>query len=199
MCCNYCNYYMSYFFRYNKLIEDGGKGKETTDKNIIVSIGSSEVSNVNFLTHDTQPQHATTDSQTLTVSTLVTNLDEFKILFLTQEKLCYELQAENSILTNQLKMNISTNKKQLQQIKRLKLKMCKMETANATFEKILGYSNFSNGGNSNHFALPPPPPPPPFPPPPPLPLNTVIKQKILPPMPMNTVLEEFKLKFKPKD
>ena len=194
MCCNYCNYYMSYFFRYNKLIEDGGKGKETADKNIIVSIGSSEVSNVNFLTHDKQLQH-TTDAQTLTVSTLVTNLDEFKILFLTQEKICYELQAENAILTNKLEMSISTNKKQLQQIKRLKLKMCKMETANATFEKILGYSNFSNGGN-NFAPLPPPFPPPP---PPPLPLNTSgVKQK-LPPKPMNSVLEEFKLKFKPKD
>ena len=197
MCCNYCNYYMSYFFRYNKLIEDGEKGKEA-DKNIIVSIGSSEVSNVKSppLDTDAQPQHATTDSQTLTVSTLTTNLDEFKILFLTQEKMCYELQAENSILTNQLKMNISTNKKQLQEIKRLKLKMCKLESANTTFEKVLGYSNYSNGGNN--FAPPPPPFPPP--PPPPLPLNTSagIKQK-LPPKPMNTVLEEFKLKFKPKD
>ena len=195
MCCNYCNYYMSYFFRYNKLIEDGGKGKEA-DKNIIVRIGSSEVSNAQSLEHDTQRQHSTTDSQTLTVSTLVTNLDEFKILFLTQEKMCYELQAENSILTNQLKMNISTNKKQLQEIKRLKLKMCKLESANTTFEKVLGYSNYSNGGNN--FAPPPPPFPPP--PPPPLPLNTSagIKQK-LPPKPMNTVLEEFKLKFKPKD
>jgi hypothetical protein len=201
MCCNYCNYYMSYFFRYNKLIEDGGKGKEA-DKNIIVRIGSSEVSNAQSLEHDTQRQHSTTDSQTLTVSTLVTNLDEFKILFLTQEKLCYELRAENAILTNKLEMSISTSKKRLQQIKRLKLKMCKLETANTTFEKILGYSNFSKGGNAgngSHFEpLPPPFPPPPFPPPPPppLPLNTSIK---LPPKPMNSVLEEFKLKFKPKD
>uniref|UniRef100_A0A6C0I255 Uncharacterized protein n=1 Tax=viral metagenome TaxID=1070528 RepID=A0A6C0I255_9ZZZZ len=191
---------MSYFFRYNKLIEDGGKGKEA-DKNIIVRIGSSEVSNVQSLEHDTQPQHATTDSQTLTVSTLVTNLDEFKILFLTQEKLCYELRAENAILTNKLEMTMSISKKQLLQIKRLKLKMCKLETANETFEKILGYSNYSKGGNN--FAHPPPPPPPPppplFPPPPPLPLNTSgVKQKF-PPKPMNTVLEEFKLKFKPKD
>jgi hypothetical protein len=178
---------MSYFFRYNKLIEDGGKGKETADK---------EVSNVNFpMPHDSQQQHATTDSQTLTVSTLTTNLDEFKILFLTQEKLCYELRAENAILTNKLEMTMSTSKKQLLQIKRLKLKMCKLETANETFEKILGYSNYSNGGNN--FAPPPPPFPPP--PPPPLPLNTSgVKQK-LPPKPMNTVLEEFKLKFKPKD
>ena len=176
---------MSYLFRYNKLIEDGGK---ETDKN---TTSTSLVSN-------TKSQH-TTDSQTLTVSTLATNLDEFKILFLTQEKICYELQAKNAILTNKLEISISTSKKQLQQIKRLKMKMCKMESANATFEKILGYSNYSNGGNSGHFAPPPPPPPFPPPPPPPLPLNTVLKQKILPPMPMNTVLEEFKSKFKPKD
>ena len=192
---------MSYFFRYNKLIEDGGKEKETADKNIIVSIGASEVSNTKSPPYHAQNQQHTTDSQTLTTSTLTTNLDEFKILFLTQEKLCYELQAENAILTNKLEMSISTSKKQLQKIKRLKLKMCKLETANATFEKILGYSNYSNGGNNggngSHFAPPPPPFPPP--PPPPLPLNTVgIKQK-LPPKPMNTVLEEFKSKFKPKD
>ena len=189
---------MSYFFRYNKLIEDGGK---ETDKNIIV------VSNTKSQQQQQQEQHHTqhtTDSQTLTVSTLATNLDEFKILFLTQEKICYELQAKNAILTNKLEMSISTSKKQLQQIKRLKLKMCKMESANATFEKVLGHSNYYNSGNSGnignngHFAPPPPPPFPP-PPPPPLPLNTVVKQKILPPMPMNTVLEEFKLKFKPKD
>jgi hypothetical protein len=185
---------MSYLFRYNKLIEDGGK---ETDKN---TTSTSLVSN-------TKSQH-TTDSQTLTVSTLATNLDEFKILFLTQEKICYELQAKNAILTNKLEMSISTSKKQLQQIKRLKMKMCKMESANATFEKVLGHSNYynsgnsgnsGNGGNNGHFVPPPPPPPFPPPPPPPLPLNTVVKQKILPPMPMNTVLEEFKSKFKPKD
>jgi len=196
---------MSYLFRYNKLIEDGGgKEKETDINNLIVSIGSSEVSNIKsppHYTQDTTHTTYTTDAQSLTTSTLTTNSDEFKLLFLTQEKICYELRSENTILKNQLKMNISTNKKQLQEIKKLKLKMCKLESANTTFEKILGYSNFSNGGNGSHFALPPPPPPPPFPPPPPppLPLNTVIKQKILPPMPMNTVLEEFKSKFKPKD
>lgn len=202
MCCNYCNYYMSYLFRYNELIEDGGKKKETDKNNLIVSIGSSEVLNTTSPPHYTQhTTHAThtTDAQSLTISTLTTNSDEFKLLFLTQEKICYELRSENTILKNQLKMNISTNKKQQQEIKRLKLKMCKIESANTTFEKILGHCNGNNGNNGNNFALPPPPPPFPPPPPPPLPLNTVIKQKILPPMPMNTVLEEFKSKFKPKD
>ena len=194
MCCNYCNYYMSYFFRYNKLIEDGEKGKEA-DK---------EVSNIKSPPHDSQTQHATTDSQTLTVSTLTTNLDEFKILFLTQEKICYELRTENAILTNKLEMNILTSKKQLQQIKRLKLKMCKLETANATFEKILGYSNYSNTNTLLNQNCPPPPPPCPPPPPPPLPLNTISFQKSRKlssesHVPMNTVLDEFKKKFQPKD
>jgi len=185
MCCNYCNYYMSYLFSYKKLIECDKK--EADKDNVII--------NIQYPQPQPQLQHMT-DAQSLTASTLTTNSDEFKMLFLTQEKICYELRSENTILKNQLKMNISTNKKQLQEIKRLKLKMCKLESANTTFEKVLGYSNYSNGGNN--FAPPPPPFPPP--PPPPLPLNTSagIKQK-LPPKPMNTVLEEFKLKFKPKD
>lgn len=192
---------MSYLFRYNKLIEDGGKGKESDKDNVIIGVDVFPLQNDTQLQPQPQPQHAITDSQTLTTSILATNLDEFKILFLTQEKLCYELQAKNAILTNKLEMSISTSKKQLQQIKRLKLKMCKLETANTTFEKILGYSYYSNSGNAengngSHFAPPPPPFPPP--PPPPLPLNTVVKQK-LPPKPMNNVLDEFKSKFKPKD
>lgn len=197
MCCNYCNYYMSYFFSYNKLIEH--EKKEADKDNVIINI--QEPLQASQPEQQQQQQQHMTDAQSLTVSILTTNLDEFKILFLTQEKMCYELRSENTILKNQLKMNISTNKKQLQEIKRLKLKVCKLESANTTFEKVLGYSNNNNSGNI--FAPPPPPfPPPPFPPPPPppLPLNTVvIKQKILPPVPMNTVLEEFKLKFKPKD
>ena len=196
MCCNYCKYYMSYFFSYKKLIECDKK--EANRDNVIINIQEPEQSQ-----QPQQPQKSQqhmTDAQSLTISTLTTNSDEFKILFLTQEKICYELRSENTILKNQLKMNISTNKKQLQEIKRLKLKMCKLESANTTFEKILIHYNGNNGNNHTHFALPAPPPPPfPPPPPPPLPLNTVIKQKILPPMPMNTVLEEFKSKFKPKD
>ena len=186
MCCNYCKYYMSYFFSYKKLIEYDKK--EANRDNVVINIQEPEQSQ-----QSQQLQQHMTDAQSLTISTLTTNSDEFKILFLTQEKICYELRSENTILKNQLKMNISTNKKQLQEIKRLKLKMCKLESANTTFEKILIHYN------GNHFALPPPPPPFPPPPPPPLPLNTVIKQKILPLMPMNTVLEEFKSKFKPKD
>ena len=189
MCCNYCNYYMSYLFSYKKLIEcDKKYDKKEADKdNVIINIQNPDQ------VLQSQPQQHMTDAESLTASTLTTNSDEFKMLFLTQEKICYELRSENTILKNQLKMNISTNKKQLQEIKRLKLKMCKLESANTTFEKVLGH--YSNNINGNNFA--PPPPPPPFPPP--LPLNTVIKQKILPPMPMNTVLEEFKSKFKPKD
>ena len=198
MCCNYCNYYMSYLFSYKKLIEC--ENKEVDKDNVIINIQEPLHASQPQESQESQESQHMTDAQSLTVSTLTTNSDEFKFLFLTQEKMCYELRSENTILKNQLKMNISTNKKQLQEIKRLKLKMCKLESANRTFEKVLGYSNYSNnnnGNNGNNFAPPPPPFPPP--PPPPLPLNTVIKQKVLPPMPMNTVLEEFKLKFKPKD
>ena len=195
MCCDYCNYYMSYLFSYKKLIEY--EKKEPDKDNVIIHIKEP-------LQSSSQPQHMT-DAQSLTPSTLTTNSDEFKILFLTQEKMCYELRSENTILKNQLEINTYINKQQLQKIKRLKLKMCKLESANTTLEKVLGhYNNSNNGGNSNNgnnnsnkFAVPVPPPPPfPPPPPPPLPLNTATK---LLPKPMNTVLEEFKSKFKPKD
>ena len=188
MCCNYCKYYMSYFFSYKKLIEYDNK--EADKDNVVIHIKEP-------LQSSSQPQHMT-DAQSLTPSILTTNLDEFKILFLTQEKMCYELRSENTILKNQLKMNTYINKQHLQKIKRLKLKMYKLESANTTFEKILINYNGNNGnnnGNNNKFAVPPPPPFPP-PPPPPLPLNTATK---LLPKPMNTVLEEFKSKFKPKD
>ncbi len=200
MCCNYCKYYMSYFFSYKKLIEYDKK--EADKDNVVIHIQEPEQSQQSQQSqHLQQSQQHMTDAQSLTISTLTTNSDEFKILFLTQEKICYELRSENTILKNQLKMNISTNKKQLQEIKRLKLKMCKLESANTTLEKVLGHYNNnnncgnSNNGNSNKIAVPPPPPFPP-PPPPPLPLNTATK---LLPKPMNTVLEEFKSKFKPKD
>ena len=193
MCCDYCNYYMSYLFSYKKLIEY--EKKEPDKDNVIIHIKEP-------LQSSSQPQHMT-DAQSLTPSTLTTNSDEFKILFLTQEKMCYELRSENTILKNQLEINTYINKQQLQKIKRLKLKMCKLESANTTLEKVLGHYNNSNNcgnsnnGNSNKIALPVPPPPPfPPPPPPPLPLNTATK---LLPKPMNTVLEEFKSKFKPKD
>ena len=104
MCCNYCNYYMSYLFSYKKLIEC--EKKEADKDNVIINIQQP------IQASSPQPQHMT-DAQSLTASTLTTNSDEFKMLFLTQEKICYELRSENTILKNQLKMNISTNKKQL--------------------------------------------------------------------------------------
>ena len=199
MCCNYCNYYMSYLFSYKKLIEC--EKKETDKENVIIN----NINNIEEQRQSQQQQQSMTDAQSLTTSTLMTNSDEFKLLFLTQEKICYELRSENTILKNQLKMNISTNKKQQQEIKKLKLKMCKLESANTTFEKVISHyiSNNNVNGSNNHNNLslpPPPPPPPPFPPPPPppLPLNTIsLQQKSG--KPMNTVLEEFKSKFKPKD
>jgi hypothetical protein len=173
---------MSYLFTYKKLIEND---KEAN--------GSSN--------NMPQPQqHTTTDADTLTVSTLNTNLDEFKVLFLTQEKLCYELRSDNAILKNKLEISTSVSNKRLQKIKKLQTKICKLEAVNATFEKILGHSNQHVNVTNNAASLRLLPPPPPPPPPPPQ-LTIGIKQTQPPPKPnsMNNVLEEFKSKFTPKD
>ena len=112
MCCNYCNYYMSYFFSYKKLIEY--EKKEVDKDNVIINIQEPLQASQPQQSQQQQPPQHMTDAQSLTVSTLTTNSDEFKFLFLTQEKMCYELRSENTILKNQLKMKISKNKKQLQ-------------------------------------------------------------------------------------
>lgn len=182
MCCNYC---MSYLFTYKKLIENDKEANESNGRS----------------NNMPQPQqHTTTDADTLTVSTLNTNLDEFKVLFLTQEKLCYELRSDNAILKNKLEISTSISNKRLQKIKKLQTKICKLEAANATFEKILGHSNQHVNVTNNAASLQLLPPPPPPPPPPPL-LPIGIKQTLPPPKPnsMNNVLEEFKSKFTPKD
>lgn len=187
MCCNYC---MSYLFKYKKLIEYNKEANEANE------------ANGRHSNNMPQPQqHTTTDADTLTVSTLNTNLDEFKVLFLTQEKLCYELRSDNAILKNKLEISTSISNKRLQKIKKLQTKICKLEAANVTFEKILGHSNQHINVTNNAASLQLLPPPPPPPPPPPLLLPIGIKQTLPPPKPnsMNNVLEEFKSKFTPKD
>jgi len=188
---------MSHFFTYKKLTENDKETNETNSSDKIVMYNSK-------LPQQQQQQQYITDAETLTVSTLNTNLDEFKVLFLTQEKVCYELRSDNAILKNKLEISTSISNKRLQKIKKLQMKICKLEAANATFEKILGHSNpnhvnFTNNTPSPSLQLLPPPPPPP--PPPPLLLPIGIKQTLPPPKPntMNNVLEEFKSKFTPKD
>jgi len=166
---------MSYFFKYNKLIENG---KDKDNVNNVNDVNNKNVSANVF------------DSPELTLPSLTNNMDEFKILFSTQEKLCYEMRAENAILKNKLEISIENNNSQINQIKKLKRKIYKLNTENITYQKIFNFShNHGLNLNShllscystapNSLALPNshPPNPPNSPPPPPPPLNFINIQK----------------------
>ena len=143
-------------------------------------------------------------------SSITNNLDEFKILFSTQEKACYELRSEVTVLKMKLEVANEMIKSQSKKIQLLKTKKNKLLTENNVYKNILLYnSSFSMNSaqrkyvtNANdeqqeekkHYnqnvAYPPPPPPPlPLPPP-------QNKLKINGNFQMNNVLDELKSKIK---
>ena len=131
------------------------------------------------------------------------NLEEFKSLFKAQEKACYELQSENTVLKMKLELANEMIHVQSKKIKSLKLKKNKLEIENNVYKNVMCGSSLSLNNNSNNnnsvkcikneehvlHAYPPPPPPP-------LPLPTLNKMKANGNFQMNNVLEELKSKIK---
>ena len=141
-------------------------------------------------------------------------MEEFKILFKTQEKVCYELQSENTILKLKLEVANEMIRIHSRKIKSLKMKKTNLKIENNVYKNVLcssslsfnnnhQHSNFSNNNNNNfvkseeHHSLhantyPPPPPPP-------LPLPPSTKFKVNGNFQMNSVLDELKSKIKKID
>ena len=140
------------------------------------------------------------------------NLDEFKSLFKAQEKACYELQSENTVLKMKLELANEMIHVQSKKIKSLKLKKNKLEIENNVYKNVMCGSSLSLNNNSNNnnsvkcikneehvlhaYPQPPPPPLPLPPPPPPLPLPPLNKMKANGNFQMNNVLDELKSKIK---
>lgn len=132
------------------------------------------------------------------------NLDEFISLFKTQEKACYELRSENTVLKMKLEAANETIRNQSKKIKSLKLKKNNLEIENNVYKNVMCGSllSFNNNNNSNslnkcikneeHHSLHVYPPPPP----PPLPLPPSTKLKVNGNFQMNNVLDELKSKIK---
>lgn len=134
------------------------------------------------------------------------NLDEFKSLFKTQEKLCYELQNQNNILKMKLEMVNKVIKSKTKKIQSLKIKKNNLEIENNVYKNILCSSSQlfnSNCVNKKYItneqeqeekkqpAYPVPPPPPP-----PLPLPPPNRIKMNENCQMNNVLDELKRRIK---
>ena len=169
----WCCMYPSSFFGFKRLVEHQEQreiGNNNTD---------AEISNVN------ENISNNSISDTASIINITNNLEEFKILFRTQEKACYELRSENTVLKMKLEVANEMIHVQSKKIKSLKLKKNKLEIENNVYKNVMCGSSFSlnNNGNSNsnynslvnkcikneehvlHAYPPPPPPPLPLPPP----------------------------------
>jgi hypothetical protein len=192
--------YPSSFFGFKRLVEHQEQ-REIGNNNNDVNHANVNVNNTNC------------DDADVNTASITNNLEEFKILFRTQEKACYELRSENTVLKMKLEVANEMVHVQSKKIKSLKIKKNKLEIENNVYKNVMcGGSSFSlnnnNNGNSNNnynslvnkcikneehvsHAYPPPPPPPlPLPPPP---LN---KMKATGNFQMNNVLDELKSKIK---
>lgn len=142
------------------------------------------------------------------------NLEEFKSLFKTQEKACYELRSENTVLKMKLEVANEMIQVKSKKIKSLKLKKNNLEIENNVYRNVLLGSSLlnhhhqnNNNNNSNKYiknedqeqscnttnahvyAYPPPPPPP-------LPLPPPNKKKDSGNFLMDNLLDELKSKIK---
>lgn len=196
----WCCMYPSSFFRFKRLVEHQEQ-REIGNNNNDVNHDNVNVNNTNC------------DDADVNTASITNNLEEFKILFRTQEKACYELRSENTVLKMKLEVANEMVHVQSKKIKSLKIKKNKLEIENNVYKNVMCGSSFSlnnnnnNNGNSNNnynslvnkcikneehvsHAYPPPPPPPlPLPPP----LN---KMKATGNFQMNNVLDELKSKIK---
>jgi len=197
----WCCMYPSSFFRFKKLVDQREIENNNTDadsSNVNVNISNNSISDTASITN---------------------NLEEFKILFRTQEKACYELRSENTVLKMKLEIANEMIHVQSKKIKSLKLKKNKLEIENNVYKNVMygsslslnnnsnSNSNGNGNGNGNYNSLvnkcikneehvlhayPPPPPPP-------LPLPPLNKMKVNGNFQMNNVLDELKSKIKKID
>ena len=185
--------YPSSFFRFKKLIDhpeiQNNNNNNNNNNNIINVAENNDYDN----------------------SSITNNVEEFKLLFRTQENLCYELRSENTVLKMKLEIATELNKIQYKKIKKLKCKKDKLKIENGLYEKMCHNYNSGNYNNNNEpnkkyiknedemkqntYPLPPPPPLP-LPPPP---ANTQLiqnKKKMDGNPLMNSVLDELKSRIK---
>ena len=193
-CCMYPS-----FFRFKRLVEHQDQEYQQEQQR--------ENKNNNDNNNDNNDNNNNSISDTASITN---NLEEFKILFRTQEKACYELRSENTVLKMKLEVANEMIHVQSKKIKSLKQKKNNLEIENNVYKNVMCGSSFSlnnnsngnsNGNGNNSFnkcikneehvshAYPPPPPPP-------LPLPPLNKIKSNGNFQMNNVLEELKSKIK---
>ena len=190
-CCMYPS-----FFRFKRLVEHQDQEYQQEQQR--------ENKNNNDNNNDNNDNNNNSISDTASITN---NVEEFKILFRTQEKACYELRSENTVLKMKLEVANEMIRNQSKKIQSVKMKKNKLEIENNVYKNVLCGSSLSLNNNNNnnssnkfikneephvsHTHAYPPPPPPPLPLPPPL-----NKTKVNGNFQMNSVLYELKNKIK---
>lgn len=191
-CCMYPS-----FFRFKRLVEHQDQEYQQEQQR--------ENKNNNDNNNDNNDNNNNSISDTASITN---NVEEFKILFRTQEKACYELRSENTVLKMKLEVANEMIRNQSKKIQSVKMKKNKLEIENNIYKNVLCGSSLSlnniNNSNNNSSskcikneehvsnAYPPPPPPP-------LPLPPLNKMKVNGNFQMNSVLDELKSKIKKID
>ena len=124
-CCMYPS-----FFRFKRLVEDRHEIENNND----------DINNNN--------NNGLSDTASIT-----NNLEEFKTLFKTHEKACYELQSENTVLKMKLEMANEMIHIQSKKIKSLKLKKNKLEIENNIYKNVLYSSSFSLDSHKKNISM----------------------------------------------
>ena len=197
--------YPSSFFRFKKLVD-----QREIENNSSANHNNNDNNNHNNNDNNTSSnQNVYNDYD---IASITNNMEEFKSLFKTQEKMCYELRSENTILKIKLEVANKMIHAQSKKIKSLKMKKGKLEFENNVYKNVVyGSSSLSLNSLSNHYNHSnspnkcikneehvshtntyPPPPPPPLPLPP-------SKMKVNGNFQMNNVLDELKSKIKKID
>ena len=194
----WCCMYPSSFFGFKKLVDQREIENNTNDT---LSVNQN-INTVNSVYNDYDG------------ASIKNNMDEFISLFKTQEKACYELRSENTVLKLKLEAANEMIRNQSKKIQSVKMKKNKLQIENNVYKNVLcgsslslnnnnNNNNYSNNNNnspnrcikneehnsSNTHSYPPPPPPP-------LPLPPSTKLKVNGNFQMNSVLDELKNKIK---
>lgn len=186
----WCCMYPSSFFGFKKLVDQ----REIENNTLSVN---QNINTVNSVYNDY-------DS-----ASIKNNMDEFISLFRTQEKACYELRSENTVLKLKLEAANEMIRNQSRKIQSVKMKKNKLQIENNVYKNVLCGSSLSLNNNNNNnspnrcikneehnssntHSYPPPPPPP-------LPLPPSTKFKVNGNFQMNNVLDELKSKIKKID
>ena len=114
------------FFRFKRLVEHQDQEQQEQQ----------EQQRENKNNNDNNDNNNNSISDTSSITNITNNVEEFKILFRTQEKACYELRSENTVLKMKLEVANEMIRNQSKKIQSVKMKKNKLEIENNVYKNF---------------------------------------------------------------